>query len=230
MVNWKNKYLKYKLKYKSLFNKTGGMQNASDIFSSIDDLENYSEQQQQMSVDLLESLAPAEAPATAEEVAPAVSLAITEEPSLNDLYKFIENYHLLNQFDKEFFDNNSFDVVYAYIYNTDTKALHAALSSIQGEPLPINKTPLSSFWLAGQKRISSNEPITDEIIDEVEELIKKAPMPATSAEYFSVREHNQRWEKFKVLLKNYKEFVNHKLFEPGAEGYLAAKESFESNL
>ena len=60
---------------------------------------------------------------------------VIKSPSLNDLYNFIENYHKLNKIDKEFFNKNNFDVVYAYIYNTNTKGLNNLLSiKNKGEP------------------------------------------------------------------------------------------------
>jgi len=154
-----------------------------------------------------------------------------KSPSLNDLYKFIQNYHKLNEIDKEFFNSNSFDVIYAYIYNTNTKALNSLLSTAnKGEALPINKTPLSTFWLCGQKKINCDEPITDEIIDEVNKLNANALPPYNSSEAASVAEHNKRYAKFLVLLKNYKEYATHKYYEPESEGYFKAKEDFQGKI
>jgi len=154
-----------------------------------------------------------------------------KSPSLNDLYNFIENYHKLNEIDKEFFNKNNFDVVYAYIYNTNTQALNNLLSvANKGEPLPINKSPLSTFWLSGQKKINCDEPITDEIIDEVNKMNAKALCPYNSYEAASVAEHNKKYAKFRVLLENYKEYATHKYYEPNSEGYFKAKEDFELKI
>ena len=154
-----------------------------------------------------------------------------DSPSLNDLHKFIEDYHNLNEYDKEFFDKNSFDIIYEYMYNTNTKAVDILLYFINnGEPLPTNKTRLSKFWLAGHKQISCDEPITDKIIDETNKLIQNALPPSTTLEARSVDEHNKRYAKFKVLLENYKEYATHKYYEPDSEGYFKAKEDFELKI
>ena len=152
-------------------------------------------------------------------------------PSLNELYKFIENYHNLNEFEKEFFDNNNFDVVYCYIFGKNISALQSLLGlSNNGEPLQnCSSVPLKYFYLGGQKKISCDTIITDELIKEVDDINNKIDMSKCyGSEIYSVIEHDKRFNNFKKLLENYKEYKTHEYYKPGNQGYLETKEHFDS--
>tara|TARA_Y100000589_G_C26912323_1_gene530836 strand:+ start:25 stop:282 length:258 start_codon:yes stop_codon:yes gene_type:complete len=84
-----------------------------------------------------------------------------------------------------------------------------------------------AFW---SKKINCDEPITDEIIDEVSKMNAEAPFSGNSYEAASIAEHNKRYAKFQVLLENYKEYTTHKYYEPNSDGYFKAKEDFELKI
>ena len=156
---------------------------------------------------------------------------IYENPSLNQLYDFIQKqYTLLSPDQQELFNKDTFDVIEYYIYGKMTGALRGLLSANKNFKLPEEKIQ-STFYLGGHIQYNTNEPITQEMINKVQDKINNTDMSLCwGMEIYSVMEHNKRFDTFKTLYQNYKQYIEHLKYMPDNSGYLEAKEHFELTI
>ena len=158
---------------------------------------------------------------------------IYENPSLNQLYDFIEKkYTLLSPEEQELFNKDTFDVIEYYIYGRMTGALYGLLkTSKNNDNLQVQSTTKqSTFYLGGHIKYNTDEPITQEMIDKVQDIINKTDMSQCwGMEIYSVMEHNRRFDNFKMLYKNYKQYIEHLKYMPDNSGYFEALEHFNNN-
>ena len=159
---------------------------------------------------------------------------VYENPSLLDLYNFIiDIYPSISDYEKNMFNINTFEVIEYYIYGRMTGALYGLLTHKGKTILGNNKLDIqssekqSTFYLGGHIKYNTNEKITQEMIDLVQKKINNTDMTCCwGMEIYSVMEHNSRFESFKQLYKNYKEFFTHIKFSPDNIGYIETKEHF----
>ena len=157
---------------------------------------------------------------------------IDENPSLNQLYDFIEKkYTLLSPYEQEFFNKDTFNVIEYYIYGKLTGALYGLLKIKQPDTPIQSAEKKTTFYLGGLILYNTNEPITQEMINKVQDKINKTDMSLCwGMEIYSVMEHNKRFENFKKFYYNYKEFITHYKYSPDNIGYIKAKEHFENYI
>lgn len=150
-------------------------------------------------------------------------------PSLNQLYQFIySEYNQLEEYEKGFFDPENFKVLEIYLYGKMTGDLYNLIKMGDKNTSQSSKIPQSTFYLGGEKKMSCDEPITDEIITEVDNIIKNTDLSQCyGMEIYSVMENHNRFNTFKKLLNDYKEYSTHLYYKPGGEGYLYTKHNFE---
>ena len=158
---------------------------------------------------------------------------IYENPSLNQLYDFIEKkYTLLSPEEQELFNTDTFDVIEYYIYGKLTGALYGLLKLDKNNSnLQIQSTTKQpTFYLGGHILYNTDEPITQKMINEVQDKINKTDMSLCwGMEIYSVMEHNRRFDNFKTLYQNYKQYVEHIKYKPNGSGYLEALKHFINN-
>ena len=87
---------------------------------------------------------------------------IHENPSLNQLYHFIQNqYILLSPEEQTLFNKDTFNVIDYYIYGRLTGALHGLLSASEKKKIDIQSTEKQiTFYLGGHIQYNTDEPIT----------------------------------------------------------------------
>lgn len=152
-----------------------------------------------------------------------------ENPSLKQIYEFLmKNYDLISEYEQEIFNKNNFHVVEKYLFNTTTQTLFS-LISLNNENIKIQADQAKeTFFLGGQILLSTDEPITDELIQRTQSLIDKTDYSQLfNMELYSVQEHIERFDSFKKLYYNYKEFHTHKKYSPGNIGYQEAKQHYD---
>ena len=154
---------------------------------------------------------------------------IYENPSLNQLYDFVKKqYTLLSPDEQELFNKDTFNVIEYYIYGRMTGALHSLLSSLNNVQIQHEKKQ-PTFYLGGHNLYNTDEPITQQMIDEVQNKIDKTDMSLCwGQEIYSVMEHNRKFADFKTFYKNYKEYIEHLKYLPGNVEYFKHKKHFES--
>ena len=68
------------------------------------------------------------------------------------------------------------------------------------------------------------------MINKVQDKINKTDMSQCwGNEIYSVMEHNRRFDNFKTLYQNYKQYIEHLKYKPGNSGYFEALEHFNNN-
>ena len=159
---------------------------------------------------------------------------IYENPSLNQLCDFIEKqYTMLSPDEQELFNKDTFDVIEYYIYGRLTGALFSLLKldKKNNANLPIQSTEKqTTFYLGGHIQYNTDEPITQEMINKVQDIINNTDMSLCwGNEIYSVMEHNRRFNNFKTLYQNYKQYIEHLKYMPGNSGYFEALEHFNNN-
>lgn len=159
---------------------------------------------------------------------------IYENPSLNQLCDFIEKqYTLLSPDEQELFNKDTFDVIEYYIYGRLTGALFGLLKldKKNNANLPIQSTEKQTkFYLGGHIQYNTDEPITQEMIDKVQDKINNIDMSQCwGMEIYSVMEHNRRFDNFKMLYQNYKQYIEHLKYMPDNPGYFEALKHFNNN-
>ena len=115
------------------------------------------------------------------------------EPSLYELYEFINNNHNL-------FDQNEKRYVEAYIDDTTSKYSGG------------------HYWLKGQLHMLPTEQITEEKIQKAIEIDKKRMDeyggPCNGLEAASMNNHNNKFENLQKVLKKYYELMELELLRP----------------
>lgn len=158
---------------------------------------------------------------------------IYENPSLNQLYNFIEKqYTLLSPDEQELFNKDTFNVIEHYIYGRLTGALFNLLKLHKNNAdIQIQSTEKKTkFYLGGHIQYNTDEPITQEMINKVQDIINNSDMSLCwGNEMYSVIEHNRRFDNFKTLYRNYKQYIEHLKYKPGNSGYFEALEHFNNN-
>lgn len=157
---------------------------------------------------------------------------IYENPSLNQLCDFIEKqYTMLSPDEQELFNKDTFNVIEYYIYGRMTGALHGLLSASGKKKLPIqSKKKQTTFYLGGHIEYNTYEPITQEMINKVQDKINNTDMSQCwGMEIYSVMEHNRRFDNFKTLYQNYKQYIEHLKYMPDNSGYFEALKHFNNN-
>lgn len=110
-----------------------------------------------------------------------------------------------------------------------TGALHGLLNLRDNNLEIAKKTPQKHFYLGGQIRISSDQPITQTDIDNVQKIINSFDLSQCwGMEIYSAMEHNNRFERFKKFYTNYIEYQTHKLYQPGGSKYFETMEHFNN--
>ena len=144
-------------------------------------------------------------------------------PSLKDLYDIANNYEQLDDYEKTLLDKDNMNVIYTYIYNVNTPALDSLLKTQTNNNIILQET----YWLGGQIKMNINEPITQDILKKIDNIIKNTDMSCCwGAEIYSVMEDNNRFEQFKKFYKSYEELMEHRKYKPLSDGYRTALESF----
>tara|TARA_B100001173_G_scaffold218007_2_gene188550 strand:- start:1135 stop:1626 length:492 start_codon:yes stop_codon:yes gene_type:complete len=153
-------------------------------------------------------------------------------PSLKNLYDFLINdFNNLSGEEQQYFDIKTFDVIEYYIFGQLTGALHGLLKLRDSNLEIAKKTPQKDFYLGGHIKMSSDKPITQIDIDNVQKKINATDMSQCwGMEIYSVMEHNSRFETFKKFYNNYIEYINHKLYQPGGAKYFETMDHFNDSL
>jgi hypothetical protein len=149
--------------------------------------------------------------------------------SLNNMYNFLANdFNNLSTEEQQYFDVKTFDVIENYLFGHITNAL-ASLLKLPNNNLE-NK-PQKTFYLGGQIKLPCDKEITQADIDTVQKQIDTMDISECwGMEIYSTLEHKKKFDKFKVFYKNYTEFINHKLHEPGSSNYFEAMNHFNNTL
>ena len=155
---------------------------------------------------------------------------IYKNPSLNQLNDFIEKkYTLLSPEEQELFNKDTFDVMEYYIYGRITGSLYGLLKTGKNnDNLQVQSNEKqTTFYLGGHILYNTDEPITQEMINKVQDKINKTDMTQCwGMEIYSVMEHNKRFDDFKRLYQNYKQYIEHIKYMPNNSGYYEALEHF----
>ena len=153
---------------------------------------------------------------------------IYENPSLNQLYDFVKKqYTLLSPDEQELFNKDTFNVIEYYIYGRMTGALHSLLSASDNNVEIQSTEKKTTFYLGGHILYNTDEPITQEMIDEVQNKIDKTDMSLCwGMEIYSVMEHNKKFADFKTFYQNYKQYIEHLNYMPNNPGYFEALKSY----
>ena len=156
---------------------------------------------------------------------------ITITPTLNQLHEFLKDFNNLSSEDQQFFNIETFDVIEYYIYGTMTGALYGLLKKNDNNLEKSSSSPNKDFYLGGHIKISCDKPITSEIINKVNDIIKKTDLSQCyGMEIYSVMEHNRRFETFKTFINSYINYVNHNLYKPGGVGYYELLDDFNDKI
>ena len=129
-----------------------------------------------------------------------------KSPSLREIYQFIQKYHEFDDGKKEILNKYDLSVIFEYCYN-DISILECQelINQIKRENKYENDKPMSkSFYLGGFIKISLDDHITQNLIENVEKKIQNIDFTACwGEEIYRVREHLGRFENFKKIYKFY---------------------------
>ena len=146
-------------------------------------------------------------------------------PSLRVLYNLFEDANKFDSFEQECFKDVDISTIYTYIYGKNTAALNGLLGTNNNN---LN-TIVDKFYLGGQEKLSIDDPISPEVMNKVDTIIKKTDLSLCwGMEIYSVMEHNNCFDNFKKIIKCYYDIMNHRMYKPGGIGYLDSKNNFES--
>ena len=113
-----------------------------------------------------------------------------------------------------------------------TGALYGLLKTAENnDNLQVQSTTKQpTFYLGGQILYNTDEPITQKMINEVQDKINKTDMSLCwGMEIYSVMEHNRRFDNFKTLYQNYKQYIEHIKYMPNGSGYFETLKNFNNN-
>ena len=157
---------------------------------------------------------------------------LTTTPSLKNLYDFLINdFNNLSAEEQQYFDVKTFDVIEYYIFGKRSWYYFRLLKTADNNLEIVQKTPQKNFYLGGHIYMSSDKPITQTDIDNVQKKFDNTDMSLCwGMEVYSVMEHNNRFNTFIKFYNNYNEYINHKLYQPGGSKYFETKEHFDKTL